>query len=327
MTAVFAWCSKSLRAIPAAGALAGLMLIASGGPALSVLAGPETQTCNGKCEACIEMEHTDKGDRCVKCGVDPKCLGNTGDPGLTSDFTTAVNQHNSYRGQQCAAALTWSADLAAGAQTWANACTKAHSADAFNGGYGENLYWGSGNLGDADDAVKWWHDEIKKYNFQDPVWSNDVGHFTQLVWKGSKQIGCGVARCGNENYWVCRYSPAGNLNVSTKYVSAEEAKKNLIANVGCAQPAVNGGGGGGGGGGNAPAPGGKTAEVIAAVDVYAAPGGQGNSLGTLDAGKTVTLLSACVDNWCHVAGNDVPGGKGWVYNNASDPNDFQSLKF
>ena len=118
MTAVFAWYSKSLRAISAAGALAGLMLIASGGPALSILAGPQTQTCNGKCEACIEMEHTDKGDRCVKCGVDPKCLGNAGDPGLASDFTTAVNQHNSYRGQQCAAALTWSALSSPARSSW-----------------------------------------------------------------------------------------------------------------------------------------------------------------------------------------------------------------
>ena len=121
-----------------------------------------------------------------------------------------------------------------------------------------------------------------------------MGHFTQLVWKGSTQIGCGVASCGGQNFWVCRYSPPGNFNVSTQYVTADEAKKNLRANVGCENegaapaaantPAGGGGGGnapaGGGGGGNAPA-GGKIATVNQDVDVYAAPGGNGNAIGTL----------------------------------------------
>jgi uncharacterized protein YkwD len=299
------------------GALAGLMLIGPAGSALAVKASPPTVSCTGQCEACIEMEHTDSGDRCVKCGVAPNCLGNPGDAGLSSDFTTIVNAHNAYRSQHCAPALTWSAQLAAGAQAWANACTKQHSTEAWQGenGFGENLYWGSGNLGDAEDAVKWWYDEVSKYNFNAPVWSKDVGHFTQVVWKGSKQIGCGVARCGNENYWVCRYSPTGNWNTDKPGV--------LAANVGCAQPGL----GNAPSAGNAPAGGNTTAMVIADVDVYAAPGGNGNPVGMLKAPATVSLLGACADHWCNIAGSDVPGGKGWVYNNPDDPNDFQSLKF
>jgi hypothetical protein len=168
---------------------------------------------------------------------------------MTSDFTDMVKSHNHYRSIQCASGLSWSQSIASGAQEWANKCTKSHSPGAFdaNSGFGENLAWGGVLSGTG--AVDLWYSEVGNYSFKNPVWSTAVAHFTQVVGKGSKQIGCGVTRCGNENYWVCRYSPPGNFNVSTQYVSAEQAKQNLMANVGCAQPAADGGGGGAGGGG------------------------------------------------------------------------------
>ena len=318
--------------------LAALMLAASGGAALAVKAGPDTVQCNGNCQACIESEVAGDGTkRCVKCGIAPSCLGNPADPGLTSDFTEIVQKHNAYRATHCAPALTWSQQVATTAQQWANACTSngqggfAHDPQKT---YGESLAWGQSLSGTG--AVDLWYAENSKYKFADPEWNSSVGHFTQLVWKGSTQIGCGVASCGGQNFWVCRYSPPGNFNVSTQYVTADEAKKNLRANVGCENegaapaaantPAGGGGGGnapaGGGGGGNAPA-GGKTATVNQDVDVYAAPGGNGNAIGTLNAGNSVTLLSACSDNWCNVQGAAVPTGKGWVY----DGPDYDSLKY
>jgi hypothetical protein len=39
-----------------------------------------------------------------------------------------------------------------------------------------------------------------------------VRHFTQLIWRDTKQLGCGVANCGGLEYWVCRYAPPGNWN-------------------------------------------------------------------------------------------------------------------
>jgi hypothetical protein len=67
----------------------------------------------------------------------------------------------------------------------------------------------------------------------------------------------------------------------------------------------------------------QTAKVIADVDVYAKPGGNGDPIGILRAGESVTLLSACADNWCNVSGEAVPGGKGWVY----DGPDYDSLQY
>ncbi|MDO9190699.1 MAG: CAP domain-containing protein [Sulfurimicrobium sp.] len=37
------------------------------------------------------------------------------------------------------------------------------------------------------------------------------GHYTQLVWKKTTAVGCGMAVCGSrDQIWVCQYSPAGN---------------------------------------------------------------------------------------------------------------------
>ena len=50
-----------------------------------------------------------------------------------------------------------------------------------------------------------------QYDFKNPGFKSGTGHFTQLVWKGSKQIGCGAA-CNSNNkcYLTCNYYPPGN---------------------------------------------------------------------------------------------------------------------
>lgn len=73
----------------------------------------------------------------------------------------------------------------------------------------------------------------------------------------------------------------------------------------------------------APAGMGVTAFVVLDVDVYDAPGGTGTVTGMLARDERVTVPEPCVDNWCHVEGEGVPGGSGFVY---SGP-DFESLRF
>jgi hypothetical protein len=78
--------------------------------------------------------------------------------------------------------------------------------------------------------------------------------------------------------------------------------------------------------GNPPA--GAMATVIADVEVYDAPGGNGNSIGVLRSNNKTTkvsLLEPCQDSWCHVKGDAVPTGEGYVY--SGTPPDFQSLDF
>jgi hypothetical protein len=39
----------------------------------------------------------------------------------------------------------------------------------------------------------------------------NVGHYTQLIWRGSGQVGCATAVGRSEEFLVCRYSQAGNV--------------------------------------------------------------------------------------------------------------------
>ena len=79
-----------------------------------------------------------------------------------------------------------------------------------SGSWGENLAMSS----QADvmlttgEAVDMWYNEFTDpgYDFNNPGWSHDTGHFTQVVWVGTTEIGCGV-----KDGWVCcRYTPPGN---------------------------------------------------------------------------------------------------------------------
>ncbi|KAG2494167.1 hypothetical protein HYH03_007802 [Edaphochlamys debaryana] len=77
-------------------------------------------------------------------------------------------------------------------------------------------------------AINAWYGEVNWYDFETlssfrDNWSNSIGHFTQLVWKSSTQVGCGVATSpermvfpsgtvfmGGCKVIVCRFDPWGN---------------------------------------------------------------------------------------------------------------------
>ena len=60
--------------------------------------------------------------------------------------------------------------------------------------YGENVYYAEGMDVNGEIPVKAWYSEIAKYNFAAGKFSPDVGHFTQLIWKDTKEVGVGIAR-------------------------------------------------------------------------------------------------------------------------------------
>jgi hypothetical protein len=53
--------------------------------------------------------------------------------------------------------------------------------------YGESVFGGYNTLADGIDA---WGLERINYNWNDPGFSESTGHFTQLVWKATTQVGC-----------------------------------------------------------------------------------------------------------------------------------------
>ena len=65
----------------------------------------------------------------------------------------------------------------------------------------------------GEEATNMWYEEVKKYDFKKSGFKSGTGHFTQVVWKGSKKLGMARARTPDERetYVVARYDPAGNM--------------------------------------------------------------------------------------------------------------------
>ncbi|KIJ49933.1 hypothetical protein M422DRAFT_777265 [Sphaerobolus stellatus SS14] len=126
-----------------------------------------------------------------------------------------VNGHNYYRALYGAPPVSWSNSLYPGAQAWANHCRFKDQ----SGYFGENLAAGSASNYDFQNALMEWMAESKKYNWNHPGFSPSIGHFTQIVWKSTKEVACAVASCPPgaifptlpAHYVVCRYTPTGNV--------------------------------------------------------------------------------------------------------------------
>ncbi|XP_057184904.1 uncharacterized protein glipr2 isoform X2 [Triplophysa rosa] len=135
-----------------------------------------------------------------------------------SSFETEfLHTHNSYRKQHGAPPLTVNRNLCRSAQAWAEHLLSIRTLKHSTKDYGENLYyaWSSANTKlTGHEAVESWYKEIKDYNFSRPVFSSQTGHFTQVVWKDTKELGVGLATDGNTTFVVGQYLPAGNISNS-----------------------------------------------------------------------------------------------------------------
>lgn len=86
-----------------------------------------------------------------------------------------------------------------------------------NSNYGENIYclWSSDRNAKANpkEVCRSWYDEIKEHDFGvEPKGIFKAGHFTQLVWKSSQDLGVGVSKTKKGKVLVvCNYNPRGNI--------------------------------------------------------------------------------------------------------------------
>ena len=116
--------------------------------------------------------------------------------------------------------LTWSTSLAATAQALANQCVYAHSGTA---GLGENIAAAAPQSDRSTASAQDWASEFAFYNHaaNSCTAGQQCGHYTQMVWSTTTQVGCGMAQCSvnspfagpNFQQWTlvfCNYSPAGN---------------------------------------------------------------------------------------------------------------------
>jgi hypothetical protein len=93
-----------------------------------------------------------------------------------------------------------------------------HSSPANRPGPSENLWMGSRGAYPAEAMVGAWIGE-KRY-FRPGTFPHvsttgnwqDVGHFTQVIWKRRTHVGCAVYRDERWDFLICRYSPKGNVD-------------------------------------------------------------------------------------------------------------------
>uniref|UniRef100_A0A8C6AGN1 ShKT domain-containing protein n=1 Tax=Marmota marmota marmota TaxID=9994 RepID=A0A8C6AGN1_MARMA len=141
-----------------------------------------------------------------------------------------TNKHNDLRRMTNPRAsnmlkMNWNAEVAKNAEKWANRCTLSHSSRIAN--CGEKLFMSSAPL-PWSHIIQVFYDEVKnfKYGVGDIRANSKTGHYTQLVWATSHQIGCALAHCPHKHlsyFYVCHYCPEGN-NRNTKKTPYKKGK-------------------------------------------------------------------------------------------------------
>lgn len=142
---------------------------------------------------------------------------------LFAQTTRTINKddilaaHNKYRQEVGVPALKWSDTVATAAQKWANQLASTgqfqHSGSA---SYGENLWMGTAGAFSFTQMVDSWGSEKKFFvagtfpNVSSSGKWQDVGHYTQVIWRNTTEVGCGLATAGGKDYLVCQYNPKGN---------------------------------------------------------------------------------------------------------------------
>ncbi|XP_018013741.1 venom allergen 5 [Hyalella azteca] len=157
--------------------------------------------------------------------------------------------------------LKWNDDLARGAQRWAEQLATGHDCQAELVGYssvthcsrvpgydavGQNyqLTGSSGPIKSANwqKAIDSWINEVN--NVVAPAMTSNggvIGHYTQVVWYETREVGCGVFTNNQKCAWagwnkfycakyICNYGPAGNMvdenaNPLPPYSTTEACKK------------------------------------------------------------------------------------------------------
>ena len=133
---------------------------------------------------------------------------------------SALQFHNKVRKEVGVGPLEWSSQLASFAQAWANnlassGCKLKHRPPSGKWGqqFGENIFFASDSRVNAVDASKAWYSEIKDFTYGKLNTNNwaKTGHYTQMVWRNTTQVGIGSATCpSGAIIIVANYNPRGN---------------------------------------------------------------------------------------------------------------------
>ena len=177
------------------------------------------------------------------CGTNPTLCGSICSRGITeqTDIDTIVNKHNELRSYVAQGKETqgvtpqpkatdmysvkWNSTLAEVAQRWADQCNvqQAHDKNRrtqhyFKTDVGQNMAWQGNSVFPTSrnytGLIQLWYDEVKIYNPYTDNKGKEVGHYTQVIWGDTVEIGCGFvlfsAQGSYQQFLICNYGPAGN---------------------------------------------------------------------------------------------------------------------
>lgn len=224
--------------------------------------------CDLSCDFFEEkISHTVCDRKDVKCGARPNCGSDFKVIPLNKALRRYVVDMHNYlrnkvalgdekRGEQPKAAdmsfMEYNEELEYIAQCWANACNgnpllhdNCRRTEKYNH-VGQNLGFINSSISfDKSNQIKpilkslifLWYDEVKNFNNQ---WINKtenredvvVGHYTQLIWAQTTEIGCALSyyTTFNNRKWhhlllVCNYGPGGNYLGLPVYTIGEPRSK------------------------------------------------------------------------------------------------------
>jgi pathogenesis-related protein 1 len=165
-------------------------------------------------------------------------------PGETGIFVGMTAAHNAARAalgiDPPLPDLEWSPELATFAQQWSDNLTSECGTieHRMQNMYGENIATrGSSSIRapfSPEEAVDGWDAEVACWDYgtingtescdadcATALFSNGCGHYTQLVWRNTRRVGCGYSTCEARGLsweiWVCNYDPPGNYIGQTPY--------------------------------------------------------------------------------------------------------------
>ncbi|KAF1917820.1 CAP domain-containing protein [Ampelomyces quisqualis] len=147
-----------------------------------------------------------------------------------ADYENAIlYHHNAARANHGAGPLTWDTACEDAARYVAQTCNFVHS-NPPGVNQGQNLFTVSGQYFNVTAGIteSWYKSELQAMlpYFGEPSLSDDVfhqvGHLTQVLWKGTTGVGCVSLDCGSRmivngrssnlnKFTVCNYSPQGNI--------------------------------------------------------------------------------------------------------------------
>ncbi|HEX7855252.1 MAG TPA: CAP domain-containing protein [Sphingobium sp.] len=143
------------------------------------------------------------------------------DSGLLREVV--LGMHNDEREALGVSPLTWDDGLALDAARYAREMAQTnlfrHSPRSSRAlPSGENLWMGPRRLYDYEVMIGSFLDEKRLFRRGGKLpnisvsgrWA-DVGHYSQMIWRGTRKIGCALGEGRNYDYFVCRYFPAGNV--------------------------------------------------------------------------------------------------------------------